>query len=50
VPEPSISEVEIAIGKLRRCKSPGADQIPAEIIQALYYEIHKLIKFIWNKE
>jgi hypothetical protein len=27
VPEPSISEVEVAIGKL---KSPGADQIPAD--------------------
>jgi hypothetical protein len=54
VPEPSISEVEIAIEKLRRCKSPGADQIPAEIIQAggetLHSEIHKLIKLIWNKE
>jgi hypothetical protein len=35
--------------------SPGADQIPAELIQAggggtLHSEIHKLIKFIWNKE
>jgi hypothetical protein len=34
VPEPSISEVEVAIGKLKRYKSPGADQIPAELIQA----------------
>jgi hypothetical protein len=34
VPEPSISEVEVAIGKLKRCKSPGTDQIPAELIQA----------------
>jgi hypothetical protein len=32
VPELSISEFEIAIGKLKRCKSPGADQIPAERI------------------
>jgi hypothetical protein len=34
--------------------SPGADQIPAELIQAgggtLHSEIHKLIKLIWNKE
>jgi cytochrome b len=55
VPEPnSFSEVEVAIGKLKRYKLPGADQIPAELIQAegetLYSEIHKLIKLIWNKE
>jgi hypothetical protein len=34
--------------------SPGADQIPGELIQAgektLHSEIHKLIKLIWNKE
>jgi hypothetical protein len=33
---------------------PGADHIPAELIQAggetLHSEIHKLIKLIWNKE
>jgi hypothetical protein len=34
VPEPSISEVEVAIGKLKKYKSPGTDQIPAELIQA----------------
>jgi hypothetical protein len=34
VPEPSISEVEVGIGKLKRYRSPGADQIPAELIQA----------------
>jgi hypothetical protein len=32
VPEPSISEV--VTGKLKRCKSPDADQIPAELIHA----------------
>jgi hypothetical protein len=32
VPEPSISEV--AIGKLKRYKSPGADLLPALLIQA----------------
>jgi hypothetical protein len=32
VPEPSISEIEDAIGNLKRYKSPGADQIPAELI------------------
>jgi hypothetical protein len=39
---------------LKRYKSPGIDQIPAELIQAggeaLRYEIHKLINYIWNKE
>jgi hypothetical protein len=33
MPEPSISEAEVAIGKLKKYKSPGADQIPAELIQ-----------------
>jgi hypothetical protein len=32
VPEPSASEFEVAIGKLKRYKSPGVDQIPAELI------------------
>jgi hypothetical protein len=54
VPEPSASDVEVAIGKLRRYKSPGVDQITAELIQAgeetLRSEIHKHIKLIWNKE
>jgi hypothetical protein len=54
VPHPSASEIEVAIGKLIRCKSPGDDKIPAELIQAggetLRSEIHKLIKLIWNKE
>jgi hypothetical protein len=34
VPEPSMSEVEVAIEKLKRYKSPGADQIPTELIQS----------------
>jgi hypothetical protein len=33
VPEPSAFEVEMAIEKLRRLKSPGIDQIPAELIK-----------------
>jgi hypothetical protein len=47
VPEPSLVKVEIAIRKLKRYKSPGTDQIPAELIKAggetLHSEIHKLI-------
>jgi hypothetical protein len=54
VPESSSSEVEVAIGKLKRYKSPGVVRIPAELFQAgretLHSEIHKLIKLIWNKE
>jgi hypothetical protein len=54
VPGPSASEVEVAIGKLKRYKPPGVDEIPAELIQAggetLRSEIHKIIKLIWNKE
>jgi hypothetical protein len=34
VPEPSLVEVEIAIGKLKRYKFAGTDQIPAELIKA----------------
>jgi hypothetical protein len=34
VPEPSLSEVEVAIGKLKSYKSPGTDQTAAELIQA----------------
>jgi hypothetical protein len=53
-PEPSFVEVEIAIGKLKRCKSPGTAQIPTELIKAggeiLYSEIHRLICCIWNNE
>jgi len=34
VPEPSAAEVELAIDKLKSQKSPGIDQIPAELIKA----------------
>jgi hypothetical protein len=54
VPDPSLVEVEIVIGKLKSYKSPGTDQIPTELIKAggetLYSDIHKLICSIWNKE
>jgi hypothetical protein len=54
VPEPSALEVEMAIEKLKRYKSPGTDQIPAELIKAggskICCEIHKLIISIWNNE
>jgi hypothetical protein len=54
VPESSLVEVEIAIGKLKSYKFPGTDQIPTELIktggETLYSEIHRLICSIWNKE
>jgi hypothetical protein len=54
VPEPSLVEVEIAIGELKSYKSPGTDQIPAELNKAggetLYSDIHRLICSIRNKE
>jgi hypothetical protein len=54
VPGPNAFEVEMAIGKLERHKSPGIVQIPAELIKAggriIRSEIHKVIISIWNKE
>jgi hypothetical protein len=34
VPKPSALEIEMASDKLKRHKSPGTDQIPAELIKA----------------
>jgi hypothetical protein len=51
---PSHFDVETAIAKLKKYKSPGSDNIQAEQIQAGYETlvsvIHKLINSIWNKE
>ena len=50
VPEPSASEFELAIDKLKSHKSPGIDEIPAELIKTggriFCLEIHKLITSI----
>ena len=44
----------MAIEKLNSHKSPGADQIPAELLKAgsrtIHYVIHKIVISIWNKE
>jgi len=44
----------MAIEKLKRHRSPGINQIPAELIKAegrtICSEIHKLINSIWNEE
>jgi hypothetical protein len=54
VSEPSLVEVEIAIGMLKRRKFLCTDQILADLIKAggetLCAEIHRLICSIWNKE
>jgi hypothetical protein len=48
--QPSAFEVEMAIEKLKRHKSPDIDQIPAEMVKeggtTIHYEIHKLINYI----
>jgi len=50
VPEPSASDVELAIDKQKSHKSPGNDQIPAELIKVggrtICLEIQKLINSI----
>jgi len=54
VSELSTFEVELAIETVTSHKSPGIDQIPAEVIKAegktIRSEIHKLIFSVWNKE
>ena len=52
VTELSATEVELAIDKLKSHKSPGIDQILAELIKGrtICLEIHKLITSIWKKE
>jgi len=46
VPNPSAFEVEMAIEKLKRHKSPGIDHTPAKLINAdgrkIRFEIHEL--------
>ena len=52
--EPRASEDKIAIEKLKRHRSQGTDQIPAELIKAegrtTHSEIYKLINSVWNME
>jgi hypothetical protein len=54
VQEPSLVEMEAAMGKLKSYKSPGTDQIPTELIKAggeiLRSEIYILIRSICSKE
>jgi hypothetical protein len=50
VPDPSPFDVEIAIAKLKKYKSPDSDRIPADLIQVrgetLLSEVHKIINSV----
>jgi hypothetical protein len=54
VPGPSRLEVQIAIAKFKTYKSPGSDQIAAELMQEgggiSPPAIRKLVNSVWNKE
>jgi len=54
VSEPSATEVELTMNKLKSHKSPGTDQIPAEPIKAggrtICLEIRKLITSVEQEE
>ena len=54
VPESIAFEVEGGAEKLQSHKSPGTDQIPAELIEAgrrtIRSELHKLFNSIWNNK
>jgi hypothetical protein len=54
VPESSYFEVEIAILEVKGYKSPGVNQVSAEMIQAksnaLRSDIHRRFNFVWNWE
>jgi hypothetical protein len=50
VPDPRAFESEMVVEKIKRHKSPGMDEIPAELIKAqgrtIHSEIHKLINLL----
>jgi hypothetical protein len=54
IPEPSPSQVEIAVADLKRYRSPKILQIPVELFHAggeiLQSEVHKLVNSIWSTE
>ena len=54
VSKPTTLQVQMSFKKLRRHKSSGIDQIPAEMIntgsRTLRSQIHELVNSIWNME
>jgi hypothetical protein len=53
VHEPSVFEIQMAIEEVKRHKSPGTAQIPAELIKTggrtISSKIHKYINSTWNE-
>jgi mRNA-degrading endonuclease YafQ of YafQ-DinJ toxin-antitoxin module len=46
-----VPDLVLAIAKLKRYKSPGSDQIPAELINThAHARTHTLTTSFWNKE
>jgi hypothetical protein len=54
VPQPRAFQVEMVTDKLKGHRSPGIDQIPAELVKAggrtIHSESHKRINSIWNEK
>jgi len=54
VPEPSLPQVQITTENLKRYKSSGIDQIPAQMEKTasntLSSDIQKVINCIWNRK
>ena len=54
MPEPSAFAFEMVIEAVKRHKSPGTDQIPAELIETrgrkIRLEIYERINYTWNEE
>jgi len=48
VPVPSAFEVEVNISKLKRQKSPGTDQLPAELIKAGAWTLRSKVRHLMN--
>jgi hypothetical protein len=46
VPEPSAAEIVVTIRKVKRYKTPGSNQIPAELIQAVGGGGHCILRYI----
>ena len=53
--EPSVFELQMAIGKLKKQKSPGTGQILGQFVKSgggriIRSKVHKIINSVWSKE